>query len=455
MTRSRIVLIAFSFLSAFASFVACGGDDNHAGDDSSANDSGTGSDTTVGRDGAPQEAGSDSGLSCTATPCVVSIGVGGLHSCAILDDGTIRCWGGNLLGALGSGTLVDGGGGTFTPKEVATPVAVPGISNAKLVGGGGIYPSDFDWSCALLADKTVDCWGSDGYGTLARGDASIPSDTTPESVGLTNAVDLAAGQFASCAVLSNGDIACWGENGSGDVAPPQTNVIFPTPTILDAGGAKFAHVSVGILNACALSSDGHVWCWGFDADGENGHYTDGGPQDEAVAQAVGLDSAVDMAAGYEASCAVKIDGSVWCWGANIDGQLGSADGGPSYAYAPAAVSMPAGKKFTRVVGHVEGFCALADDGTVWCWGNTSLGVAGSGTLDAGTIFPAQLDEPTQVQGLSDVVQIASTGASAHTCALIRNGAVKCWGFNLSSQLGTAPVDGGIPFSIAPLDVSFF
>ena len=454
MTRSRTALVTAASFSAFGFFVACGGDDSTGANDASTGDSGSGSDSTIGGDAAPPQDGGlgDGGVSCTASPCVVSIGVGGLHSCAVLDDGTVRCWGGNLLGALGSGT--DGGGGTFVPKEVATPLAVPGISNAKLVGGGGIYPSDSDWSCAVLADETVDCWGSDEYGTLARGDASAPSDTTPESIGLTNAVDIAGGQFASCAVLSTGDIACWGNNGSGDIAPPQTNVIFPAPTILDAGGAKFVRVSVGILNACAVSNDGHVWCWGFDDDGEDGHYTDGGLQDEVVAQAVGLDSAVDVAAGYEASCAVKSDGSLWCWGVNIDGQLGAPDGGPSYEYAPAAVSMPAGKKFTRVVGHVEGFCALADDGTVWCWGATGFGVAGNGALDAGTIFPSQLDEPTQVQGLSDVVQIASTGASAHTCALVRTGAVRCWGYNRSSQLGTAPIEGGVPFSIAPLDVTF-
>lgn len=303
---------------------------------------------------------------------------------------------------------------------------------------------------------TTTTWGGDSYGNLARGDASIPSDTKPESIGLTNAVDLAAADFAACAALSSGDLACWGENGSGDVAPPQTNVIIPAATILDAGGVKFAHVSVGVLNACAVSDDGHAWCWGFDNDGEDGHYTDGGFQDEIPAPAVGLDSVVDVAAGYEASCAVKSDGSIWCWGANIAGQLGRglSDGGPPFDHAPGPASMPAGKKFTRVVGHLEGFCALADDGTVWCWGNTIVGVAGSGTLDSGTIFPGQLDEPTQVQGLSDVVQIASIGDSAHTCVLIRGGAVKCWGYDSSSQLGTAPVDGGVPFSITPLDVTF-
>ncbi|MGH7284670.1 MAG: RCC1 domain-containing protein [Polyangiaceae bacterium] len=459
MTRSRLALIAASSLSAFALAVACGaGDDNNnGGDDSSATDSGSGADTTVGGDsGPPAEAGpgDSGGPFCNVSPCAVSIGIGGSHSCAVLSDGTVHCWGANLFGELGSGTVIDGG--TVTPPMSATPLSPSGITNATMVAGGGFFAApDYDTTCAVRANKTIFCWGSNVLGELGEGDASIPSGPTPVSTLITNGVDVSGGLFSMCAVLASGDVACWGDNDEAQIAQPAASTVYPSPTVLSAGGTQFAKVSVGVENACALSDDGHVWCWGLGDDGENGRYTGGGAADEPPMAIASIDSALDVAAGYVSGCAIKSDNSVVCWGLGTAGILGrgGADAGP-FDPTPQPIAAPSGKKFTSVIAHTEGYCALADDKTVWCWGAGVYGALGSGTADAGNVYPQILETPTQVPGLTDVIQISSSAYGFHTCALINGGAVKCWGFNQSEQLGYARPDGGDIFSIAPVSVTF-
>ena len=457
MTRKRkmaLGTIGFGTL-ALVAFACGGGDDNNAGGDDSSVDSGSGTDVTVPTDSSPpQDSGpADSGPFCNVSPCAVSIGVGGLHSCAVLSDGTVRCWGGNTFGALGSGTVIDGG--TVDPSLSATPLAVTGLTNAVGVSGGGYYSADLGYTCAVLANKTLDCWGFNQLGELGRGDASIPADPMPQSTLLTNALEVSANLYGVCAVLSSGDVACWGINVTGQIAQPIDSRFYPAPTLVNAGGARFTHVSTGIYNVCAITDDAHVWCWGYAANGSTGRLTDAGLQDQIPAAVPGIDSAINVAAGFLGACAVKSDNSVVCWGLNSEDMLGRGaqpDAGPPQDPTPLPVA--GSMKFKQVVARAIGFCGLATDGTVWCWGDNSFGAGGSGTADAGSATPKQLDVPTQVPGLTDVIQLASESFSFNTCALINGGAVKCWGYNARDQLGFAPADGGDKFSITPVTVAF-
>lgn len=453
-----MALIAASSLSAFAFAIACGGGDDNAGGDDTSKDSGTGTDVTVPTDSAPPTdsgPGDGGGPFCNVSPCAVAIGVGGMHSCAVLSDGTIRCWGGNQFGELGSGTPVDGG--TFTPALSATPLSVTGLTNAVGVSGGGYFAADIGYTCAVRANKTLDCWGFNTFGELGRGDAAIPSDPMPQSTLLTNALEVSANLYGVCAVLSSGDVVCWGINVTGQIAQPIDSRSYPAPTPVNAGAAKFVHVSTGLYNVCAIADDGHVWCWGYPGTGANARLTDGGLQDQTPAAVPGVDSAISVAAGYLAACAVKSDNSIACWGYNASDMLGRGaqpDAGPPQDPTPQPIAAPAGTKFKQVVGRAVGFCGLATDGTVWCWGDNTFGASGSGMVDAGNAVPARFDVPTQIPNLTDVVQLSSEGYGFHTCALINGGAVKCWGYNANDQLGVAPADGGNVFSITPVTVSF-
>jgi alpha-tubulin suppressor-like RCC1 family protein len=154
---------------------------------------------------------------CSTTPVVVTglanavaITGGGNHSCALLADGTARCWGANAFGQLGNGTFTgpqtcSGGAACST-----TAVVVRGLVNALSVTAGG------DHSCALLVSGTAKCWGANGSGQLGNG--STTNASTPVVVsGLTGAASISAGDSHSCAVLANGTAKCWGLNASGQL----------------------------------------------------------------------------------------------------------------------------------------------------------------------------------------------------------------------------------------------
>ena len=142
-------------------------------------------------------------MAVTGISNATAISAGGFHSCALLSNGQVDCWGDNEVGQLGNGTT-----GTY----VATPVQVTGISNATAIsaGTGGAH------SCALLATGRVECWGSNDYGQLGNG--STTDSSTPVQVsGISNATAISAGGAHSCALLATGEIYCWGLNEDGQL----------------------------------------------------------------------------------------------------------------------------------------------------------------------------------------------------------------------------------------------
>jgi len=192
--------------------------------------------------------------------------------------------------------------------------------------------------------------------------------------------------------------------------------------------------STGGYHSCALKSDGTVWCWGWNNRGQLG---DGTTTDRYTpVQVVNLTNVVSIAAGAYHTCALKSDGTVWCWGYNEDGELG--DGTTTNRHTPVQVS-----GLTSVVSIAAGdyhSCALKSDGTVWCWGYNYCGELGDGTT-------TKRLTPVQVSGLTSVVSIAAGGY--HTCALKSDGTVWCWGNNEDGELG----DGTTTDRHTPVQVS--
>ncbi|WP_161554236.1 RCC1 domain-containing protein [Stenotrophobium rhamnosiphilum] len=345
-------------------------------------------------------------VSVSLTAVIRPLSAGGGHSCALQADRTVACWGHNSSGELGDGGATDG-----SAPDRLTPFTVSGLTDVvSIVAGNSL-------SCALKTGGTVACWGSNLNGAL--GDGSTNYHSTPIAVsGLTSVVAIAASNH-SCALKADGSVACWGSNSSGQVGIPVTPDKITAPVMVD-GIAGVVAVATGWTHTCALKADGTAACWGDNSFGQlgTGHGTTSTPDTVS-----GLTNAVAIGAGMRHSCALKADGTVDCWGNNNTyGELG--DGSGANSIYPVSVS-----GLTDAAAIAVGYshtCALKVGGTVVCWGLNDVGQLGDGST-------SNRATPVAVSGLSDVVAIAA--GNLHSCALKTDGTVVCWGYNGDGRLG--------------------
>jgi len=247
----------------------------------------------------------------------VQVDAGFDFACAVLDDGTVRCWGRDDNGQLGYG----GSAGPDVP--IGAPVASIASCNVH--------------TCALLDSGAVRCWGFDAFGALGYpGIRAVGDDDTAASVGDVDlggaAMQLAAGDLHTCALLADGAVRCWGTNAFGTLGYPAAGNIGDdeTPAAagpVDVGGPVSAIAAHGAT--CALLDGGDVGCWGWGDHGRLGYgNTEDIGDDETPASAGPIDlggRAVDVAIGADHACALLDSGQIRCWGSNEYGQLGYAD----------------------------------------------------------------------------------------------------------------------------------
>ncbi len=353
------------------------------------------------------------------TKPAIALALGEHHSCALLNDGTVRCWGQNFAGELG----VD------EPETSSAPLEVSNLSNSVTALTAGN-----NHTCALLKDGAVKCWGSNRYGQV--GDGTTRSRSVPVSVsGLSSGVRaIAAGNQHTCALLSDGGIKCWGNNDYGQVGDG-SNLDRTTPVMVSDLGSGVKALTVGAEHTCALLEAGGVKCWGGNRHGQVG---DGTGEDRLAPVAVsGLMGDVSrMSASGNLTCAWGKNeaNAPWCWGRGY-GYLDT-----NYISQPSSLSGTQGPPIRNCVDCQKIICTLQSSGAVLCSGDNFFGQMGDGTREKRTV-------PASPLGLSSGVTALVSGKDHH-CALLTGGGVKCWGYNSSGQLG----DGSRRESSVPIDV---
>ena len=325
---------------------------------------------------------------------VTQIALGGGHTCALLSDRTVKCWGGNQTSELGYTTTTkcsDPANPATTVDCSRTPTIVAGLATVTQIGVAGDEQSfeTSGLSCAVLADSTVKCWGVNTSGQLGDGTTTNRSSPTPVS-GLSNVLKIAVGKNHSCALLKDSTVKCWGLNANGQLGDgTNESRLVPTPV---TGLAGVTSIAVGGFQTCAVLSDQTMKCWGGNTSGELG---DGTTVDRSLPTLVpGLAGVTSVSLGDEHSCVLLADGSVQCCGKNDAGQVG--DGTTTSAKSFTSISGLTAVAQISLGGAHSG--ARMQDGSLKCWGSNSSGGLGDGTQ---TSFRST---PTAVLGFGTVGQ---------------------------------------------------
>ena len=405
----------------------------------------------------------------------VSIAGGRFHTCVLFDNGKVKCWGSGHV--LGLGDSADRGLEMNSMGDALPYVSLPDKAT-KLWAGVGYS------SCALLRNGDLVCWGDNSYGTLGLGDTNDRGDEPGEMGASLPRVDVGAGRHAvevaigavhTCALLDNGVVKCWGDNEYGQLGTgkPERIGVAPNqmgdslaPISLGAGRTAVA-IDAGHFHTCALLDNATVKCWGYNGDGQLGlgHAHDVGREGGQMGDALpGVDlgsgkHVIGLAAGGRQNCALLEGGSVKCWGGSPSGELGQGNtlslGTKASHMGDKLPTVPLGTG--RTVLSVNGwgqdvatFCARLDDETLKCWGDNSFAQCGVGDRENRGDDAAELGDALAVVRVGTGRHVVNVvGGPMHSCALLDDASVRCWGENLYGVLGLANGVSGRRIGDAP------
>ena len=408
-----------------------GGDADTDTDTDSDADTDSDSDTDTDSD-------SDSDTDTDSDYSAAWVSSGSSHSCVVFEQGEVKCWGEPQYCDLGYGYEND-----VFPDEVdpGIPSTLPFVE----VGGevASIEAAGYH-TCAMLTSGEVKCWGYDNNGQLgidSGPSSTVGCDDTPvdhSPIDLDGvAVQVDATENNSCALREDGVLLCWGRGEEGQIGDASGGNDAASPLAVDVGGLV-EQFSIGPFHSCAVLESGEIRCWGLGTYGALGYgNTETVGDDEVPADVDPVDlggPSVQVACGGYHTCALMEDGEVVCWGLGAQGQLGYGNtdsiGDDETPSGLDAVELDSAA--IQVGAGLTHTCALLEDGEVVCWGLGAQGLLGYGNTES-----VGDDETLSGIGpvdLGDSAVMIDVGIG-HTCAVLESGSVRCWGYGGDGQLG--------------------
>lgn len=390
------------------------------------------------------------------------ITAGDSHTCIVLSDNLVKCFGMGADGQLGNEAIDNIGDGVGASVATSIAVALGTGRTVRSISAGASH------TCALLDNATVKCWGSGLYGRLGYEDSTNKGDSTGQMGDSLPAVALGTGRTAlqitvgsqhSCALLDNYSVKCWGRGTYGQLGIGSTATIGDGAgemgdslvAVAFAAGRSARFIAAGSNHTCAILDNASVVCWGRGSSGQlgQGAITNIGHSVLAtVAAALAIDlgsgrTALALSAGDAHTCAILDNATIKCWGFGASGRLGSGatnnvgDGAGEMGNSLGIVDVGASRTARVISAGIAHTCAVLDNSTVKCWGDGTNGRLGYGNQDnLGDITSEMGNNLAAVSLGTGRTALAISTGGAHTCAVLDNGSAKCWGDGSSGQLGS-------------------
>lgn len=350
-----------------------------------------------------------------------TLGAGTQATCGVSREGVLYCW--------GAGVAARNGEPALAPHRAAD-----GRYAAVSVGAAH--------ACVVATTGAAWCWGANREYQLGDG-RNTDRSTLKEVVGAPHETGVFAGGQHSCALDTDGTLRCWGWGATGQLGVGTTDDLGYSEAV---PGYTFESASTGSEHTCGLSADGTAWCWGRDDDGQVGSPA----TDRCLRDGVKIGCAlrplavgdsirfVAISAGDHHTCAIDTEARAWCWGAGTAGQLGTG----SLTDSPVPTLVATDVRFQAIAAGSRHTCGLDLDGRAWCWGRNDFGRLGR-VQPAGVV-------PMPVAVETDTRFTAIVAGTLHTCAIAEDGTAWCWGFGGYGQLGTGEaISQAIPQPVAP------
>lgn len=365
----------------------------------------------------------DGGLECFADMCgcVAAIDAGDRHTCAVLVDGSVYCWGANDVGQLG---------------EVMGANALSPVAASAMFGGGmrAIDISATRQTCAVRDDGSAVCWGDNGVGQAVPGD--VAAIVAPTMSTVASATFAATGGSHSCIARSDGVLmTCFGDNDLNQLTTGTEPGPIDMPALF-----QFAEIELGSAFGCGRQPTGEVHCWGNNASGQLATDPVATPTSGTLLAITLGGAAADIAVGRNHACA-RVEDVVSCWGANNVGQLG--DGTLTQQIAPVLVTLPAGA-ISKLEAGPDHTCVVHGDGDLYCWGSN---LGDQLLIQEG---PDEYAASPVLVPTGDLVIEDVTGGVEHACILTDTHQVHCWGPNTQGEAGVGMA--GYVFAPQPIDL---